>query len=330
MPNAPSNLDSSTLVSRRAFTLLEVLVSLGLSVLLVTAIYGAISTYIRISQGDAGVLERSRVARSLFRQMTLDIQSVLFRVEEEETAEGEEVESSTESSSTVTAGSTSGTGTSTEDTSTETDTTTIVSVVDPEAALQSSSVGLIGDAHKLTLHVSRPARDMAYASLQSGAILTDRTSDLQSITWYLANASGSGLEGETGQLAQQGQVLSTMDTGPQGLARLAGDKMAIDHADAESDVSALAAAAKVLAPEVISVEFRYFDGVTWQVEWDSVAAQRLPNAVEITLGLKQMISDEQRLANQFNAAARASMDQPVEYRRHVVSLPLAEPYTEGL
>ena len=79
-----------------------------------------------------------------------------------------------------------------------------------------------------------------------------------------------------------------------------------------------------------SLEFRYFDGLTWQSEWDSVASERLPNAVEITLGLKRIISAEERLANQFNSAARSTMDQTIEYRRHVVALPLAEPYAEGL
>jgi prepilin-type N-terminal cleavage/methylation domain-containing protein len=310
------------------FTLLEVLVSLGLSVLLVTAIYGAISTYIRVSQGDQGKLERSRVARSLFRQISLDIQSVLFRVEEEST---ESTESTGEdASSTVTTGATAGTGTESETDTETTETTEVVAVVDPEAALQSSSVGLIGDAGKLTLHVNRPARELSYTTLQSGSGITARTSDLQSITWFLADASASGLEGEVGQLAQQGSALTLIDSGPQGLARLAGDRMAIEYADVESDVSSLAAAARVLAPEVVSLQFRYFDGLTWLEEWDSVSAQRLPNAVEITLGLKRIVSEEERLAKQFDATARAGMDEIVEYRRHVVSLPLAEPYTEGL
>ncbi len=297
---------------RPGFTLLEVLTALGLSVLLVTAIYGAISTYIRISQGDQGVLERSRVARSLFRQMSLDIQSVIFRVSEDSATES--AESASSSSEATDSGSTE----------------ILFSEVDPEAALQSSSVGLIGDSRKLTVHVNRPARDMVYDSIQSGYGVGARTSDLQSITYFLADASASGLEGEVGQMAQQGSALSAVNSGPQGLARLAGDRMAIEHADLESDVNSLASAAQVLAPEVISLEFRYFDGLSWQTQWDSVAAQRLPNAVEITIGLKRIISEEERRAHQFNSAVQATLDDVVELRRHVVSLPLAEPYSEGL
>jgi len=43
-----------------------------------------------------------------------------------------------------------------------------------------------------------------------------------------------------------------------------------------------------------------------------------------------MVSAEERLALQFDSAARAAMDEVIENRRHVVSLPLAEPYAEGL
>lgn len=310
--------------SREAgFTLLEVLVALGMSVVLVSGIYAALNLYIRVTQEDATVLERSRVSRAVFRQMSRDIQSVLFRIPEETNSTDETTETSTSESSSTTEGDSTST--------TETETTEIDSVVDPEAAMTSTSVGLIGDAGKLTLHISRPARDMQYAALADGAGVAARTSDLLSVTYFLADAASSGLEGAVGQLAQQDAGESQLtSSGTLGLARLAGDRMAIEYADLEADVDSLAAAAKVIAPEVTSLEFRYFDGLTWQSEWDSVASERLPNAVEITLGLKRIISAEERLANQFNSAARSTMDQTIEYRRHVVALPLAEPYAEGL
>lgn len=309
--------DPSISRCRSAFTLLEVLVALGMSVLLVSAIYSAISMYIRVSTEDETILERSRVSRALFRKMSVDIQSVLFRVQEEDDSTTED-----DSSSSI-----SGNPDSADDVTDESQT---YGVVDPESAVQSSSVGLIGDAAKLTLHISRPARDLNYATLASNAGLDVRTSDLLSVTYFLANANSSGLEGAVGQLAQQGQSTGLTNTGPQGLARLEGDRMAIEYADLESDTDSLAQAARVIAPEVIALEFRYFDGLDWQTEWDSTVSQRLPNAVEITIGLKRMISEEERLANQFDAAARADQDIILEYRRHVVSLPLAEPYVEAL
>jgi prepilin-type N-terminal cleavage/methylation domain-containing protein len=308
----------------RGFTLLEVLVALGMSVLLVTAIYSAISMYIRVSTDDATVVERSRVARALFRQMALDIQSVTFRVEEESTDETATESTSTDTTST----DTSSTSTETTESTTEGESMTIE--IDPAAAVQTASVGLIGDATKLTLHISRPARDMAYATLNDGLGVAARTSDLLSVTYFLASTNGSGLEGEVGQRYQQQSGLGLQTTGPQGLGRLAGDRMAIEFADLESDTTTLADAAQLIAPEVVSLEFRYFDGLNWLTEWDSVSAQRLPNAVEITIGMKRIVSEEERLAKQFDGAARADLDAILEYRRHVVSLPLAEPFVEAL
>lgn len=301
---------------RPAFTLVEMLVALGLSVVLVTAIYGALSMYLRISQGDQWELYGSRLARGLLRQMTMDLQSVVFRVQKT-SSEGSEEESSSSSTS---GGSTSGS-------STQTQTITIAST---DETLQSTSVGLIGDARKLTVHVNRPARDLNYQPVLSAGGVGSRTSDLQSITYFLADPAGSGLEGIVGQRAMQMNSGPYSFTGPQGLVRLVGDRMAIEYADIESDLNTLALAAEIIAPEVISLEFRYFDGLNWAAEWDSVALQRLPNAVEITVGMRRIVSEEERRRNQDNAQARAQWDQIVEVRRHVVALPLATPFAGGI
>jgi type II secretory pathway pseudopilin PulG len=316
---SPQRLPAAPRRAGAGFTLLEVLTALGLSVLLATAIYGAIAIYLRVSAGDQGELERSRLVRALLRQMTLDLQSVVFRAEEEtETS----AEISGESSATAASGS--GASGSSNSTSGETQTIEIASVAD---TVQSTSLGLIGDGEKLTVHVSRPARGMNYQPVLSAGGANVRTSDLQSITYFLANPSAGGLEGAVGQRATSGQPTAS---GPQGLARLVGDRMAIEYADIERDVETLAQAAEIIAPEVVSLQFRYFDGLTWLAEWDSVSAQRLPNAVEITLGLRRLISEEEQRANPFSPELRAAATEVVETRRHVVALPLAEPYTGGL
>ena len=314
------------------FTLLEAVLALGMTVLLVTAIYGAIFLYARISQDDEQKLERSRLARALFRQMSLDIQSIVFRTEDEtQAAAGEESDSSGSTVTSLAPSSTQTDYSGTTDTSGSSQEVESVPATSPDDALASTSLGLIGDAQKLTLHISRPARETNYQPVLAASGVGVRTSDLQSITYFLANASGSGLEGAVGQRALSGSRLSmTTQTGPQGLARLAGDRMAIEHADIESDIDTLAEAATIIAPEVVSLAFRYFDGLNWVEEWDSLSAQRLPNAIEITIGLQRMVSDEERLATQFNSQARAEQDQVVEIRRHVVAVPLATPYTEGL
>ena len=43
----------------------------------------------------------------------------------------------------------------------------------------------------------------------------------------------------------------------------------------------------ILAKEVISLQFRYYDGYAWSEEWDSVTKERLPRAIEVTMGFIQ-------------------------------------------
>jgi hypothetical protein len=42
---------------------------------------------------------------------------------------------------------------------------------------------------------------------------------------------------------------------------------------------------ELLAPEVVAIEFEYFDGQLWQSEWDS-SVQGLPLVVRITLAMQ--------------------------------------------
>jgi hypothetical protein len=95
-------------------------------------------------------------------------------------------------------------------------------------------------------------------------------SDLQSVI-YFVNGQGGG--------ALQGAVSSP------GLCRMAGDRLLMQMADQQGNTAAMAANTRLLAPEVASIAFYYYDGTTWQVSWDSGTLGGLPKAVEIVLEL---------------------------------------------
>jgi hypothetical protein len=86
-------------------------------------------------------------------------------------------------------------------------------------------------------------------------------------------------------------------------------------------VSTALSAQLPLAPEVASVQFRYFDGLTWFETWDSEQAGRLPRAVEITLGFAPS-------RHRPGPALSVSVSGSVNQVRSVVLIPIADPLPE--
>jgi hypothetical protein len=85
--------------------------------------------------------------------------------------------------------------------------------------------------------------------------------------------------------------------------------------------------ANVIAPEVASLEFRYFDGTQWLTQWDSTAMGGVPRAVEIAIYLYDEVADPQS-PNDANLAATGVgtvMNNPDNYYRMVVHLPSGIP-----
>jgi hypothetical protein len=91
-------------------------------------------------------------------------------------------------------------------------------------------------------------------------------------------------------------VSETAGVGSQGygLYRREVDRAVTRYADSMGNTDALNAQGVLLAPEVIAVEYRYFDGTEWSSEWDSDERQGLPMAVEIAIAL---VTDDDPIAS---------------------------------
>lgn len=281
---------------RHAFTLLEVVFALGLSLVLLTAMLSAIDLYRQVSTAGREDVEQSQLARTILRSFEIDVRSVMFTpppAEEEEellSSDGETIPAAEEADEVV------------------------VETVDAAAVLSLRSGGIFGDATTLVIHAGRPPGKLE--SLQ----LTEPVSDLKSISYFLATPGAEGLPGTAASF------IDTNDSGqPQGLARLEGDRMAVEFADAAGDLQLLAAQTRLLAAEVDFLQFRYFDGLTWLEAWDSVAYERLPNAIEITLGIN---SNTEADASTIDASTIGTAPRPSRLYRFVVAIPSATPYIE--
>jgi hypothetical protein len=139
--------------------------------------------------------------------------------------------------------------------------------------------------------VGRISSDLNYAAGQP------ITSDLRRITYWLVGGSGAPLG-----LARQEVKQATSD-----------DALIITPPGIADETS------YVIAEEVQSVSFRYFDGTSWQDNWDATQADATtgapigpPQAVEITLGIAPV--------NSANAMPGASN---LKTYRHVVAIPTA-------
>src|SRR6187549_365790 len=81
------------------FTLVEVLVALSLSTILLTSVYASLSLYWRISTAGQTQVEQAQLTRAIFRQMEIDLGSLIYTPPQPTSDSGEEAASESGSSS---------------------------------------------------------------------------------------------------------------------------------------------------------------------------------------------------------------------------------------
>jgi len=152
----------------------------------------------------------------------------------------------------------------------------------------------------LRLTAAAPSRRAVYVPLGQQVPGRARASDLLTVGYQLGDAS------------------QTMTAQPSGLARMEGDRMQLDLAQQIGDTQTQMASLQMLAPEVTSLTFAYYDGYQWRSDWDSTTFGGLPMAVEVLVD----ITTPPRV---FRPGFSASTRQPTTQTfRLVVALPLAK------
>ncbi|MDA1163151.1 MAG: hypothetical protein O3B13_08625 [Planctomycetota bacterium] len=291
-----------------AFTLLELLLALGLSITLLTAVYSALELHWRFSTLGQIEVERGQIARAVLTKMSADIRSVMYQQAADEYDDEEDTDSASDDGTGTddSAGSDSGSATD----------STVIEVTDPADAYSGDSVGVFGDSMSLVLHIRRPYRQSADSFEQM--LNPYSQSDLKSVSYFLAGGQGS----LPAMASNQIQTTTTYEDGIDGLARMSGDRISLTLAASQSDLIEAASHSKILAKEINSLSFEYHDGVEWLTEWDSNVQGRLPNAIGVTIGFREPDHPEGSILYQ------APSDSTDNYRI-VVSLMVASPF-EGL
>jgi hypothetical protein len=293
---------------RGAFTLVEVILAVGLSLLLVLAIASAIDLYRRMTTAAQDDLSEMRLVRAVFNKFESDIRSIV----------PPQPIGSSGTTTTTTSSPTNTTGSSSSSSSASTAPT------DPFQYIYSRSVfGLYGDGDSLVLDTVTPHRLPVMAPTSSGssgsqssidaANLIGAHGDMKVITYFVLGEGTSSIlptSAGSGQLTPEGKVMTS------GLARLEGDRTTIGYAMEMSSTSSLSA--RIIAPEVQSIAFRYFDGSNWATSWSAATAQALPTAVEIVITVGGT-------SDPYGARTRAGLEQPPRTYRHVVAITTTAP-----
>ena len=180
--------------------------------------------------------------------------------------------------------------------------------------------GLYGNQYELQIDVSRLPRLDEYNGMMDlstdGATSATRIpSDVKTVAYYLKTQDSS--------LAA---ASNSMLRGPQtGLVRRELDRAVTSFATASGGGDELVSSEKVLAPEVTSLEFQYYDGQAWTTSWDSDVQGGLPVAIEIVLGIASPKSrEQQRRQAGGNVVAYVPAADDLLYRL-VVKLPVGKP-----
>lgn len=347
---------------RTAFTLWEVLLAMTIAAVILAALGMAIDLHLRVVDTGRGEVEQSLLARSVLERIADDLHSaVLYQPIDMEALLEEAMpkgatqlaaqatssssspsssssqSSSQQSSQQSTRGSTgsstpsgggttgasgqgatagaSGAGGSSAGQSGASGTQSATDDAEAAAheAASAPAPGVYGTQTELAVDVSRLPRLDQYQQLMAGGDqpLADRVSDVKTVTYFVQNANSvpSGAAGPAvgGLMRQERDRAASIWSSQQGGG---------DASQAES-----------LAPEVVALEFRYFDGQEWSTDWDSDVRQGLPIAIEVAVAVASPSAEIQ--PERLGSLSAAAPPEEAEYQiyRLLVHLPSARATT---
>ncbi len=315
---------------RSAFTLLEVILSLALIVVATALIGSLMQIFARNFATRGDDIRREQLARALLSQIADDIRGVVLP-QEYDTSVLEQLMGSSGGggggAATAPVEATSGLASETAASENSTTSATATSDVLAETVTTSLPPGIYGDQYSLIVDVSRIPRPDEYVVQQATLVdsfLTDVPGDMKTVTYYVQQPTNMGIQDSLAQFAAPTDPTTAYSAG---LVRRQLDRGVTAYAEEMGDTQRLQRTGDLLAPEVVALEFAYFDGVDWLYEWDS-STQSLPWLVEITLAMQSAsASAEAQLAPGISISMMSFADRQaygVEIYQLVVAIPGAQ------
>ncbi|HAC92607.1 MAG TPA: hypothetical protein DCF63_18545 [Planctomycetaceae bacterium] len=300
-------MNSRAIATRAGFTLLELVLALAL-IVVATALIGAVMNLYSQSFSSRGAdIRQKQLARSILTMIAQDIRSVVTEQAFDASALSQAYAPGTYDPSqpagqSPTPDPTDGDPAASDTVSPTSDLTSLSST------LQSTlPPGIYASQGQLVVDISRvPRADQYQVQMAALGTMTDLPADVKRVTYYVQAATPLGVQDALSQVAT---VSTHKSSGyASGLVRRELDRSISSFAEENGLSNQLMTTGQLIAPEVVSLEFTFFDGSQWVNQWDSMQ-QGLPALINITLAL-QSAADSQAGALQAGASLSAlSSDQ---------------------
>ena len=290
------------------FTLIEIILATSLSIVLLGLLGMAIQLYVHSADVGRTKVVNAALARNLLRTIADDLRRTVYASSTTAGGSGSGPGTSSGelgSEGDATPGSSSGSnsGESSDDTDDDSDAPT-------EDETQQAVPGLYGNQYELQMDISRVPRIDEYETLlvADAAQSSEANYGLTTVAYYAV-----------GEMAGQSSTELSSASGASGLYRRSLNRTVFEWAMETANDQELSGGEQLLAPEVAAIEFRYFDGLEWDSQWESDVRQGLPLAVEVLLYLVDESSGDRSTATLTTASIGTTV------HRLVVPLPLARP-----
>jgi hypothetical protein len=163
-------------------------------------------------------------------------------------------------------------------------------------------VGLYGSAGTLQFDMSRLPRVDEYEALYSANSelgVVDIPSDIKTVTYFVCTEDS--FDGAKNPDLMSGAPQPSVSGRGRGLMRRELSQAVASWAEANGNLNATYSDAKLLADEVVGLQFRYYDGVDWLDDWNSDDLGGLPFAVEITVTIQPTYAMSEDALAQYSA-----------------------------
>lgn len=318
---------------RSAFTLVELVLTLALAVILVGLLGTALSFYAEKLDVRDSEVRRVQLAHAILNMIGDDLRVAIYPPEFDDAALSQLMSSAVGGE-----GSQPGEG---EDLSAaglddmsdpEGDMSADSSMATAESVeladlssgnLTTSRPGLIGNQTQIQFDISRLPRLEEYQQQLVGDSIGERVdipSDIKTISYFLQPVGGG--VSDPLEILSSGGSLSLNDQSTTavngGLIRRSLDRSVTSFAMNQGGMLTLSSSGDLLATEVASLQFRYWDGLIWQMYWDSDEFGCLPVAIEVTLTMLEPVSgdttnvSEAAMTRDYVQIIRLPMGRPVE------------------